>query len=495
MTRTAYNHLLEGLGPRAISFLLKERYGVTDTQWRTNAIILANGIIESQKRSLPLHVEEYEWKIQKVMCKASRSRNPMKRLGYESRIRKLEHIKAKFQSHIEKGTLPKVVFGGRTQIGTAAYFRKRRGQFLSVGDGWRKGNQNIRIRKSREGEYELVVRNWKDKLFTVSLLVPKPYRRLFESVAVGNLKPLRPLKTEKGTRPYTIRILRRKEAYECHLSVEVPEQPISTWNGSSLASLDVNPTHIDIVILNECGNLIASRSFAEPALIYGRRHKRLHLASQLAERVLKWGSFFGTNAIVIEELGSMRIEHGAANRIIANFMHDKLLRLVAMKALRREWILVRVPTAYSSRVAVVKYKGTFPRISIHQLAALVLGRRALGLQEHLTSDQLETVAGHVRKRQASVNAIYLHGHRHPHLILSIPADGRISLPDVKGAAAFDKWVTPHTRYAAKEALMQRLSWLMPPRHFSRRAEAARYDGRTRAHRGNAPCLPLAGMSR
>ena len=48
--------------------------------------------------------------------------------------------------------------------------------------------------------------------------------------------------------------------------------------------------------------------------------------------------------VVIEKLAMKGVEHGRhANRLIANFMHRKLLELVAVKALRREWILVRRP--------------------------------------------------------------------------------------------------------------------------------------------------------
>jgi len=158
---------------------------------------------------------------------------------------------------------------------------------------------------------------------------------------------------------------------------------------------------------------------------------------------------------------------------------------ISARALRREWVLVRVPAAYTSRVAEVKYKPIFPRMSVHQLAALVLARRALGLQEHLKPNQLKQVAGCIRKRQAWVKKILLQGHRHPCLKPSILADGRMSMQDEKGLEPLIERLTAHTCYAAKER-MQRLSWLMPVKHTPRRVEATRYDGWARAHRGNAP---------
>lgn len=497
MTRTSYNRLLEGKAQREIELALLERYGVRNLLWRRNAIIQAKSIIGSQRELLPLYLEELGWKIHQVKRKLSRTFNPLKREGYEARIRKLERSKATFEAHIRNGTLPKVVFGGHRKIGKPEWRLKRRGRFLSVGDGWNKGNLNTRIHRNGEA-FSLEVRNWGEgESFTVPLQVSNPYRRIFEALANGRLLPVQPLKTENGRRPYTVRIMKCACGYECHVTFEIPEEPIRAWNSEKLAGVDLNPIHIDVAILNRDGNLVASKSLREPALIYARKNKRLWLASNLVEKALKWINFFGADAVVIEDALKLRgVEHGTkANRLIANFMRRKLLELISVKALKHELILARVPAAYSTRIATAKYKPIFPRMNVHQLAAFVLGRRALGLREHLGLDQLKAVAGQVRKRQAWVKAIILHNHKHLYLMPSISADGRIGVQDAKGEGAFDEWVTPRTRYAAKTALMQRLSWLMPTRrHSPRRVEAIRDDGWARAHGGNAPSTPNALMS-
>jgi len=492
MTRTSYNRLLEHKTQREIELGLLERYRVRNLLWRRNAIIQAKSIIESQRELLLLYVQELERKMQQVTTKVNRTANPLKRQGYEARIRKLERRKARFEAHIKDGTLPKIVFGGRRCIGSEEWRLKRRGQFLGVGDAWNKGNLNTRIYIDGES-FSLEIRNWHGgESFKVPLHVPNAYRRIFTAIADGQLQPLHPLKTENGRRPYTVRVMRRSNHYDCHVSFEVPDQPLQAWDGEKVASIDMNPTHLDVAIVNRDGNLIAAKSFKEPAVVYARKDKRLWLASNLIEKALRWIRFFGAGAVVVEDdlkLGG--VEHGkAANRLIANFMHRKQLELIALKALKRELILVKVPAAYSSRIAAAKYKPRFPRMSVHQLAAFVLGRRALGFSEHLSLDELKTVAGRVRKRQAWVNALFLHGHRHPYLTPSMSADGRIGMQDAKGNDAFDEWVTPRTRYAAKADRMQRLSWLMFTRHTPRRVEATRDDGWTRAHGGNAPSADM-----
>ena len=495
MVRSAYNQLIHGAKQPEVMSLILERYGIQNYCWRSNAFFQAKSIINSQQELLSLHIQELNWKIGQVQKKMVKTRNPLKKHGYEMRIAKLEKRKAAIQIHLKNGTLPKVVFGGRKLIGSEEWCMRRRGQLVSVGDGWNKGNLHTRILKI-DGSFMLDIRSWgaNRESFTVPLHVPKPYMRIFDAIADQTLLPVHPIKAKNPTRPYTIRLVKRSDGnYDCYVSFEVSDEPFKPWSGERLLSVDINPTHVDLAIVNSDGNLLAAKSFKEPALIYARRNKRLWLASNLLEKAFKWASFFGVDALVIEDLNFEGVEHGRANRLIANFMRKKLITLAATKALRREWILVSVPAAYTSRVAEAKYKPNFPRTSVHQLAALVLGRRALGLQEHLKPNQLKQVAGCIRKRQAWAKKILLQDHGHPYLKPSIPTNGRMSMQDAKGTEPLIKRLTVHTRYAAKTR-MQRLSWLMPIKHMPRRVEATRHDGWARAHRGSAPSHLYMKMS-
>jgi len=497
MVRSAYNQLIHGARRPEVASLLLERYGVQNYLWRKNAIFQAKTIIDSQRELLALHIQELNWKIGQVQKKWIRTCNPLKKHGYEMRIAKLEKRKATIQTHLKNGTLPKVVFGGRKHIGSEKWRMMRRGQLVSVGDGWNKGNLHTRICKI-DGGFMLDIRSWgaNRESFMVPLHVPEPYLRIFDAITDQTLPPVHPIKAKNPTRPYTIRLVKRSDGdYDCYVSFEVSDEPIKPWSGKRLLSMDVNPTHIDLAIVTSDGNLFAAKSFKEPALIYARKEKRLWLASNLLEKAFKWASFFDIDVLVIEDLNGFKgIEHGGANRLIANFMRKKLIMLATTKALRREWVPARIQAAYTSRVAEAKYKPNFPRMSVHQLAALVLGRRALGLQEHLSPDQLKTVAGRICKRQAWAKNFLLQDHGHPYLKPSISTNGRMSMQDAKGTEPLIERLTVHTRYAAKTR-MQRLSWLMPVKHTPRRVEATRYDGRARAHGGNAPSPLYTEMSK
>jgi predicted transposase len=155
MNRTAYNRLIEGKTQREVERILLERFAVSNLLWRRNAIIQARGTIRSQRELLPSYVKELDWKIQRVKRRLNCARNALKRRGYQARISKLELKKARLEDHMKNASLPKVVFGGRRHVGSQEWRLKRRGQFLSVGDGWNKGNLNTRINRNPDGSFSL----------------------------------------------------------------------------------------------------------------------------------------------------------------------------------------------------------------------------------------------------------------------------------------------------------------------------------------------------
>jgi len=483
MTRTAYNRLIEGASARKIIEILGERYGENAYRWRENALTKAEAVASGQEELLALRIDELEWKLQQVKRRMGRTANPLKKKGYAARVRKLERKRRTLEAHLKNGTLPKVVFGGRGRVDSEERRRKRRGHLYSVGSAWNRGNLKTRIIKQGDAIL-LEVRNWHSQSRIYPLSVPKRYRLSFNLLAEGKLEPLTPMKSPYAVRPYTVNVIRMERGARCQVSFAVPTIPLHAWRGERVASVDSNPTHIDVAIVNKHGNLVASKTFSQPAMLYARRSKRQWLASNLLNKALNWIEFHRADAIVFEELRFKGREYGKrGNRTLANFNNRQLHNLATTKTLKRELILITVPAAYSSKVAATKYKQQFPRISVHQLAAFVLARRALGFTEKLSLDQLKEIAGRTRKRQTLVKAKYLHGHRHPYLRSPMSADGRIDMENGKGMMKpKTEWVTPRIRDTAKNdrRRMQRLSYLLPcKRQQLGRMEANRDDGWTR----------------
>jgi len=389
----------------------------------------------------------YEQKIARVKRKLERVANPLKRAGYRARIAKLERKKAEVEKHISAGTAPPAVFGSRRLLeelskgkGSREEWRRRRSsQFFSVGQANQKRNANTRIIRGEDG-HVLWIRNWSGDDFEAGLRVPEYYRRLLDAAI------------ESGV-AYSVRVKRTERSYQALVSFEVDEAPLRPWNGKRVAAIDVNPEGIAVTIVTPDGNLLASRWFEEPALVHARAEKRNWLAANLVKRALKWAKGYGSNAIVIERLrfGMAQESSHRANRLCSNFMRRRLIELIKLRALKLDWICAEVNAAYSSVAGEMRYGRRFARFNGHQLAALVLGRRALGYGEELSEEQLEQIPRRKRAHAGEIISSF-HGHRHELLMPLEGTDGRMPGGDAKGASAFDERLTARTAATSSPGL-------------------------------------------
>jgi len=439
MVRTAYNRLLEGKRVNETVRLLQTRYGVENWRWCQWAITQAQGVIQSQHELLPLYVDMYEEKIAKAKQRMGRVADLLKKRGYAARIAKLERKRREVEKHVAAGTVPRAVFGSRELLeglskgkGSREEWRqKRSNQFFSVGQANQRGNANTQIVKHGDG-YAIEVRNWPGGDFEVGLRVPEYYKRLLDAALACGVA-------------YSVRVKRTERNYQALISFEIDESLLQPWNGKRVAAIDANPEGLAVTVVAPDGNLFASRWFREPALVHARAEKRSWLAANLVKRAFKWAKGYGCNAVVIEKLKFSMAQEGShrVNRMCSNFLRKKLIELIKVWALKLEWICAEVNPAYSSIAGELKYGKQFARFNRHQLAAFVLGRRALGYGEKLSAEQLERIPK--RRRAHAVRVISsFRGHRHELLKPRPGTDGRMPGGDAKGASVVGERVTPHT---------------------------------------------------
>jgi hypothetical protein len=441
MRRTAHDRLTENKPSKMVIGQLQHRFMVGNWRWCQWALLDAQAGIRSQKKLLPMYAEMYVEKLAGVRRKMTRTSNPKRKRGYLSRIRKLQKLKAEVEKHIADGTIPKVVFGSRKLFdeivggsGSTEWRRRRSGQFLSVGQTNQHGNANTRITKTLDG-YLLDVRNWPGGGFAVQLAVPEYAHSLLDAVLSSG-------------EAYTVRVVRTLTNWQALISFEIDTTTAHPWNRLRVAAIDVNPEGLAVTIATPDGNLYATQWFPELALVYARSEKRDWLAGNLVKRALNWIQGLGCNAIIIERLNFRMVQEDghALNRIKSNFLRRKLVELIMMQALKRDWICAQVNPAYSSIAGELKYGGLFGRFNRHQLAALVLGRRGLGYGEHLTEEQLDKLPRRGRAYAAKMmGSFYGHGHRL--LKPMVGADGRMPVKDAKEARpqfVLMQRVTPHT---------------------------------------------------
>ncbi|MFX0163610.1 MAG: hypothetical protein ACFE68_09855 [Candidatus Hodarchaeota archaeon] len=398
--RTAFKRLVEGgKKSKEIEKELVEKF-VLNAVYARSAISDVKAIIDSQEELLPYYVENYEGKIRKSNNKLKKCCSELKRKGLLSRIKKYEAKRDLLKQHLENGTMPKVIFGGRKNFDllikggiTREEWRElRTNQVYSKGNANVKGNDNLRVTyKESENQFYLLInypsqevgkggRKQKYKLF-----VPEPFKPYIlpsletEKKIVGRKRKKIVFATKK---PHTVRVVRRKGKYYFFITVEVscPSEDLSNVKEKGLLGLDVNTKGIGAVIVLPNGNLKAHRWFSCHELLYARREKHSYLIGNLLVKVFRWAKKFGVNTVVSERLNWFKKDHDTNakyNRATHNFCKDKMLRTIKSRAVKENFVHIEVLPAYSSIIGAIKYQKMYG-LSTHEAAAFVIGRRGLG---------------------------------------------------------------------------------------------------------------------
>ena len=279
-----------------------------------------------------------------------------------------------------------------------------------------------------------MVRNTMFPDFKVKMYIPQEFRPYIDELLASS-------------KPYTIRVKRTlKHGYQVFIAFELKE-PNVEWNGRKIAGIDINPLGIAVTIVGRDGNLLASKWFSCPDLVYARRGKRNWLIGNLVKKAFRWLRGHGVNTIAIEDLNVKKTPDypPQVNRLIANFVRKRLAQTIRSRAIREGFLLIKVQPAYTSKIARLKYGRMFPRFNTHQLAGFIIARRALGHGEKLPKAIGIAYKIGKRKRRIKVRYIWasLYGYSFHGLMVGGGSDGRMSSP-TKARGGCNRRVTPHS---------------------------------------------------
>jgi IS605 OrfB family transposase len=141
-----------------------------------------------------------------------------------------------------------------------------------------------------------------------------------------------------------------------------------------------------------------------------RADKRNNIVGETVRDVYDWLLQENVGAVVIENI-QLRQQHDTDkrfNRLTHNFKKKKLTEMIVRRGLRLGFRVKKVNPAYTSIIGRFKYMKKYG-LSIHESAALVIGRRGLGYQERLPKELIHIIKTKVKR----------------HLIAVFRVDGRI----------------------------------------------------------------------
>jgi len=370
--------------------------------------------------------------------------------GQELRLTKLEGNLAVYRRHQAEGTLPAVVFGGRRlwrRLCRSAgpehaclreeWHAARRGRLYSRGDVSKDGNPNLRITLGQDGGFALsaVISHLSEKTgHSVYVRQGKRQERDTYSDAPrveGRLWV--PRKHEAliwdlvlSGRPYAVEVLRAADGrWRAHVSFTPAAAEPVCGMGRGVLGIDLNPHGVAMANVGRNGNPeawpegLAERLQVEadaslhkfagevqvgvapgriwlhvPEMWQADTDRRGYLVGVAAKLAVEAAWAVG-KPLAHEDLGFAK-EHDTNrvfNRYSSNFPYAELTEAVARRARRYGVPGAMVDPAYTSAEGRWRFAPDLGW-SVHEAAALCIGRKALGLRRRFSRrlrGRLETV--------------------------------------------------------------------------------------------------------
>lgn len=270
----------------------------------------------------------------------------------------------------------KIIFGGRKcwedykakAITKQEWTGQRDKQIYLRGDKTQKGNLNARL-VGDTLRVTVGTRQW----VSYKLFVPEKFQ--------DNLREL--LKSEKA---YNIRLVRKEDQhFKVIIDFQVEETPtyIKLNNGS--IGVDTNPDRIAVANVSKDGSLIETKSFINNRILYGSRNKRDYDLGCLVKQVIQYAKE-QNKGIVFEDLKfkkDFKPYETKWNRKKSNFVWKRFVELLERKCIEHGIEYKKVNPAFTSIIGKYKYRPRY-KLTIHESAAYVIGRRGLGFNEKLS---------------------------------------------------------------------------------------------------------------
>jgi predicted transposase len=386
---------------------------LTNSRYLRDAFLEAEASISSQRELLPLYVEQYKTAIQKIEKKIEKIQNSRKPnmedlIRYKQyRIKKLTKKMNYYQFHIENGSVPKVVDGtkkrlillNKHKITKQEWVDSRTNALFSRGEASKAGNENIKLHYLQDRSVEMNVLN---------PLSTKRNDRLRFEVQFSEKHILTILTYLSSRKSYSVRILRENGNYYVHLTFNQQlESAYDFTNGC--AGIDINPDNLAVTIVHPNGNFRVSKVFWMNDVNGVRSEKRNWIIGNTVASVIEWVKSFGIDIIAIEDLYFKNdlSKNTKFNRMSSNFVYRKIITTLISKSIKERVTLAQVPAYYSSLIGRVKYQRTYG-LSIHQSAALVLARRAMGFKEKVPNQMMPVLFAKEAKEGHALSDLFKH---------------------------------------------------------------------------------------
>lgn len=178
-----------------------------------------------------------------------------------------------------------------------------------------------------------------------------------------------------------------EKGWRVFVTVPVVKTPSQTSVKNGVIGIDVNADHLAVAETDRFGNPIAKRSIALNT--YGKSHHQTKaIIGDACAGLISYAKSTG-KTIVVENLDFQKKktelkEHSSPShaRMLSSLAYDSIKNNLKMRGWREGVEMVEVNPAFTSVIGRVKFAGRYG-LSVHQAAALVIGRRHLRVSERV----------------------------------------------------------------------------------------------------------------
>lgn len=416
--RFSFNRLVEGEKSGDVIKIVQQKFRL-NKRYAEDAVLQAQAVITSQIELLPTHIEGVQAKIQKTIRKIEDYKTGKKRpqkisldiclAGLNARLDKLHEKESVLMKHLEHGTIPTVIFGGKknfydrlkNRISQKEWKEIRANTLYSRGDKSKKGNLNTRmVLDEVENQFYLEVANpllkkegkKNSPRLRFRVYIPDKFFEEIVNIVMPNVIETPKVKAIEEYQVYSIEIRRKGNKYYVHITYDQVtfgcklkyKEKITS---DIVAGIDVNIDKIAVAILTKQGRFLESRTFYCHEMEYVSSNRRTNIAGEKAKEVIAYLLQLNVGAFVLENL-KFKQDHDTDkrfNRLVHSFAKNKMQKAIISRGLKLGFKIKQVNPAFTSVIGRFKYSKMYG-LSVHEAASFVIGRRGLDFEEKIPKE-------------------------------------------------------------------------------------------------------------
>jgi len=460
--RWSFNRLLEGENREKLKKEGQEIFGL-NSRFADDAVLKAKAVIESQRELIEQEIQETETKLSHAKKKLNYAEKDLKRAevkgdkvriekyrriirGRRLRVKTLREKLNELQAHQQNGTIPKVIFGGRSlwkkvckgKASKEDWHNARKNRLYSRGDRTKRGNPNLKI-YFKDGEFYLsaTISHLSEQIGVDKKNRPKMTRapKVEGRLWLPEKYRLKAWSLLFSGASYTIEIIKGQDnRYRVYITFSISKPELVTDLARGYLGMDANPDGVALANVNYFGQPEPwPESFAVPypkalhkfegefqvtvhpngflyikvpELSYSGSYRRTYLIGVLAAVIVEIARTLG-KPIALENLDFRKDRldtNKKFNRIASNFPYKKMTEAVTRRAYKEGVGTEPVWPAHTSTIGYYKYMQKYA-VTIHHAAALVIARRAMGHKERITKELKRNIQSIKEKLARKANSL------------------------------------------------------------------------------------------